>query len=95
MLVIRIRIVAEVGSWAGNRESIINTHSTYHIHVGYTMVGGLRVLEEMKQDKLETHSKQRTRISLAAAACCVAVESRCSAGVCLCLAATLALAAAC
>ena len=35
------------------------------------MVGGLRVLEEMKQDKLETHSKQRTRISLAAAACCV------------------------
>ena len=50
MLVIGIRIVAEVGSWAGNRESIINTHSRYHIHVGYTMVGGLRVLEEMKQD---------------------------------------------
>ena len=42
------------------------------------MVGGLRVLEEMKQDKLETHSKQRTRISLAAAACCVLSLAGCS-----------------
>ena len=53
MLVIRIRIVAEVDLEVGRgirNQCIINTHSTYHIHVRYTMVGGLRVLEEMKQD---------------------------------------------